>query len=230
MRRQPLSSSGLSSPQPLRDQLGPPDQPESLVRHEPPDEFKIPESPVSPNSPAPMVWHRAESSIPVRPEPPRWTSERFGIAPLLSAQPVSSAPPTISWPSSTAAWSVLVGSDRIYYDNVKGMNRSVTGFPDDITERRILLGGNRMRIGRRSTVRGLEPEIDLADQPVDQGVSRLHAILIAGSGGTWSLLDSGSANGTFLNGRKIPAYELISLHDGDRINLGAWTAITVQCG
>ena len=87
-----------------------------------------------------------------------------------------------------------------------------------------------MRIGRRSAVRGLEPEIDLADPPADPGISRLHAVLIAGPDGSWSVLDPGSANGTLLNGREIAVGELIRLRDGDRINLGVWTVITVHHG
>ena len=87
-----------------------------------------------------------------------------------------------------------------------------------------------MRIGRRSAVRGLEPEIDLADPPADPGISRLHAVLIPGPDGGWSVLDPGSANGTLLNGREIAVGELIRLRDGDRINLGVWTVITVHHG
>jgi len=85
-----------------------------------------------------------------------------------------------------------------------------------------------VRIGRRSATRELEPEIDLAGPSADPGISRLHAVLIAASDGTWALLDPGSANGTLLNGREIATGDLITLHDGDRINLGAWTAITVH--
>ena len=87
-----------------------------------------------------------------------------------------------------------------------------------------------MRIGRRSAARPVEPEIDLADPPTDPGISRLHAVLIAGPDGAWSVLDPGSANGTLLNGREIPVGDLIRLRDGDRINLGLWTVITVHHG
>jgi pSer/pThr/pTyr-binding forkhead associated (FHA) protein len=103
-------------------------------------------------------------------------------------------------------------------------------FPSYSNERRFPLAGNQMRIGRRSAARGVEPEIDLAGPPADPGVSRLHAVLIAGPDGTWGVLDPGSANGTLLNGREIAVGNLVPLHDGDRINLGAWTAITVRRG
>jgi predicted component of type VI protein secretion system len=58
----------------------------------------------------------------------------------------------------------------------------------------------------------------------------LHAVLIATADGTWAVLDPGSANGTLLNGREIPIGDLVPLREGDRINLGAWTAIVVQRG
>jgi pSer/pThr/pTyr-binding forkhead associated (FHA) protein len=128
---------------------------------------------------------------------------------------------------------VLVASDRDYYDRMKAV-RSLYGsdvaFPAHAPERRIPLAGKQMRIGRWSAARELEPEIDLAEPLVDPGVSRLHAVLVAAPDGTWSLMDSGSANGTFLNGRKIAMGDLVTLHEGDKINLGAWTVITVHRG
>jgi pSer/pThr/pTyr-binding forkhead associated (FHA) protein len=129
------------------------------------------------------------------------------------------------------AWSVVVTSDREYYDRMQ-LKGTLTGssvpFPAVHNERRFPLTGTQMRIGRRSAARGLDPEIDLSGSPVDPGISRLHALLIPAPDGTWAVLDPGSANGTLLNGREIAPGDLIPLHDGDRINLGAWTAITVH--
>jgi pSer/pThr/pTyr-binding forkhead associated (FHA) protein len=130
-----------------------------------------------------------------------------------------------------ATWTVRVAADHGYYDRMKavrGRSGMDVAFPAHASERRIPLIGKQMRIGRRSAARELEPEIDLAEPPVDPGISRLHAMLIAASDGTWSVLDPGSANGTLLNGRPIATGELIALHEGDRINLGAWTVITVR--
>jgi pSer/pThr/pTyr-binding forkhead associated (FHA) protein len=146
-------------------------------------------------------------------------------------QAASVAPPTRPIPALAAAWTVLVASDRAYYDMMKSV-RDQRGpdvaFPVNPAERRIRLAGDQMRIGRRSATRELKPEIDLAEQPADPGVSRLHAVLIATPDGNWSILDPGSANGTLLNGREIPAGEQIPLHEGDRINLGAWTVISMH--
>ena len=87
-----------------------------------------------------------------------------------------------------------------------------------------------MRIGRRSAARELIPDIDLAGPPADPGISRLHAVLLAASDGTWAIVDPGSANGTILNGRQLAVGESVTLHEGDRIHLGAWTVITVHRG
>jgi hypothetical protein len=136
--------------------------------------------------------------------------------PAAAAPPPSpSAPPTVPMPSFTpVTWSVQVAADRVYYDRMKALrslaDRDVT-FPAHVSERRIPLTGKQMRIGRRSAARDFDPEIDTAGPPADPGISRLHAVLIAAPDGTWAVIDPGSANGTHLN-------------------LGAWTAITVQRG
>ena len=73
-------------------------------------------------------------------------------------------------------------------------------------------------------------KIDLTGPPADPGISRLHAVLIATPDGNWAVLDPGSVNGTLVNGSEIRVGDQVPLHDGDRINLGAWTAITVHRG
>ena len=127
---------------------------------------------------------------------------------------------------------MLVASDRGYYDRTQTARgrSSAVEFPAHTSERRIRLVGKQMRIGRRSPARDLVPEIDLADRPVDPGISRLHAVLTPAPDGTWSILDPGSANGTLVNGRELAIGEMVTLHEGDRINLGAWTVITVHRG
>ncbi len=134
-------------------------------------------------------------------------------------------------PGAPAAWSVVVTADRAYYDTV-----TVSGAPDAASvpfpaycpERRFPLTGQEMRIGRRSASRGLTPEIDLTGPPLDPGISRLHAVLIARPGLGWAVIDPGSENGTLVNGQEIETGVPVSLHDGDRIHLGAWTVITVS--
>jgi pSer/pThr/pTyr-binding forkhead associated (FHA) protein len=138
-----------------------------------------------------------------------------------------------SFPYPQVTWTAVVGADRAYYDHVQaltGPEGAAVAFPSYCAERRFQLVGNQMRIGRRSVTRGLAPEIDLTGPPADPGISRLHAVLIATPDGNWAVLDPGSANGTLVNGTEIGTDDQVALHDGDRINLGAWTAITVHRG
>ena len=138
-----------------------------------------------------------------------------------------------SFPYPQATWTVVVGADRAYYEQVQaltGPEGTAVTFPSYCAERRFQLVGNQMRIGRRSVSRGLSPEIDLTGPPADPGISRLHAVLVATPDGSWAVLDPGSANGTLVNGSEIGIGDQVPLQDGDRINLGAWTSITVHRG
>ena len=149
------------------------------------------------------------------------------------ASPDPPQPSMSSFPYPQATWTAVVGADRAYYERVQavtGPEGSTVVFPSYYAERRFQLVGNQMRIGRRSVSRGLAPEIDLTGPPADPGISRLHAVLIATPDGNWAVLDPGSANGTLVNGSEIGVGDQIPLHDGDRINLGAWTTITVHRG
>ena len=140
-------------------------------------------------------------------------------------------------PSTPAApvpetWSVVVGADRRYYDSVQaeeGPDADTIGFPPYCPERRFPLRGAQITIGRRSRSRGIEPDIDLIGPPEDAGVSRLHALFVAGDAG-WSIVDMNSANGTYLNYSRTGLASGVPhpLRPGDRVHLGAWTTITVQ--
>jgi pSer/pThr/pTyr-binding forkhead associated (FHA) protein len=157
------------------------------------------------------------------------------LASLFSPEPADLPEPPAPSPDlpepARVTWTVRVAADRAYYNKMKavrGRRGLSIAFPAQLTERRFPLTGNQMRIGRRSTIRDLEPDIDLAGPPADPGISRLHAVLTAGPDGGWTVLDPGSANGTFLNGREIAKGDRVPLRDGDRINLGAWTVITLH--
>jgi pSer/pThr/pTyr-binding forkhead associated (FHA) protein len=155
------------------------------------------------------------------------------LQPVPSAPPVPASPSMSSFPYPQATWTAVVGADRAYYEQVQtvtGSEGTAVTFPSYYAERRFQLVGNQMRIGRRSVSRGLAPEIDLTGPPADPGISRLHAVLIATPDGNWAVLDPGSVNGTLVNGSELGVGDQVPLHDGDRINLGAWTAITVHRG
>jgi hypothetical protein len=184
----------------------------------------------APPPPAP----RAYSSSQPGPSTGSYSSSQPG--PGSGGYSPAQAPPQpsmSSFPYPQATWTAVVGADRAYYERVQavtGPEGSAVTFPSYYAERRFQLVGNQMRIGRRSVSRGLAPEIDLTGPPADPGISRLHAVLIATPDGGWAVLDPGSANGTLVNGSEIGVGDQVPLHDGDRINLGAWTTITVHRG
>jgi hypothetical protein len=58
----------------------------------------------------------------------------------------------------------------------------------------------------------------------DANVSRIHAVIEKGSGGAYSVIDLGSASGTFVNGEKVTKTEV---SDGDQLEFGD-TVVRVQ--
>jgi pSer/pThr/pTyr-binding forkhead associated (FHA) protein len=136
-------------------------------------------------------------------------------------------------PIATETWTAVVAADRAYYDSVRAVSdqdAASISLPAHVPERRFRLSGTKVRIGRRSVSRRIEPEIDLTGPPADPGVSRLHALLIAGPDRSWSVVDPGSPNGIMVNGKDVPPGQAVPLRDGDRINLGVWTVITITRG
>jgi serine/threonine-protein kinase len=161
--------------------------------------------------------------LPGSPSPPP-------TAPPLMARVPSPPPASPSSPAEPGTWTAVVAADRAYYESVQAVSDQDAAsikFPAFLPERRIPLSGAEVRIGRRSVSRHIEPEIDLAGPPTDTGVSRLHAVLVAGPDRNWSVVDAGSDNGIVVNGKDVPPGEPVPLRDGDRIHLGAWTVITI---
>ncbi|HYR61351.1 MAG TPA: FHA domain-containing protein [Actinomycetota bacterium] len=126
-----------------------------------------------------------------------------------------------------AAWQAVVVADRDYYDR---MQAEEIPFPAVYPDRVFTLTTSRSVIGRRSTSRGINPEIDLSGAPEDPGVSHMHAVLVGSPEGGWTIIDPGSANGTFLNESSdpIPNNLAVPVADGDRIHMGAWTTLTLH--
>lgn len=138
----------------------------------------------------------------------------------------SELPPTVS----AQPLVLVVTADREYFEFVRGSAAAELTFPEYAPERRFLLNGKQMLIGRRSVSRGLEPEIDLTGPPEDPAVGRSHAILVAGPHGSWSVVDLDSINGTYLNlgAVRLEPNVPTPLAPGDRIHVGAWTTLTLS--
>jgi FHA domain len=200
--------------------------------------------------PVPPSVPRAESPNVADPDPATGLAGRAGESAIVGAGGASGAsgagdagqsaaggsaasgqPDVTPDTAAPAAWSAVATADRAYFDTVttsSGPGAAALEFPAYCPERRFPLTGQEMRIGRRSTSRGLTPEIDLTGPPLDPGISRLHAVLVARPGLGWAVIDPGSENGTMVNGHDIATGVPVPLHDGDRIHLGAWTLITVS--
>ena len=143
-----------------------------------------------------------------------------------SAAPGPAAP-------ACAAWTAVVSADRAYYDSIQaagGPDAAGIEFPAYCPQRRFTLDRAEVRIGRHSASSGISPEIDLSVAPADPGISRLHAVLLRAADGSWSIVDPGSANGTLLNGTELATGQVVPVHDGDRIHLGAWTELRLTSG
>lgn len=160
--------------------------------------------------------------------------EACGHDSVTGARPRAPAPLPASRPQreSSGDWTATVTADREHYDAVTAAGNGVdlAGFPRAWQQRRYLLRGEQVSIGRRSRSRGITPDIDLAGPPEDFGVSHLHALLLPRQDGGWSLVDVGSTNGTMLNDQPYPVTinAPTPLEDGDRIYVGAWSVITIQ--
>ena len=154
-------------------------------------------------------------------------------APGSTAMSPLAPPDPLPPPAAAGTWTAVVAADRAYYDSVQAVSdqdAASISLPAHVPERRFRLSGTEVRIGRRSVSRRIEPEIDLTGPPTDPGVSRLHAVLIAGPDRSWSVVDPGSPNGILVNGKDVPPGQAVPLRDGDRIHLGAWTVITITRG
>jgi hypothetical protein len=72
-------------------------------------------------------------------------------------------------------------------------------------------GGRRMGVGR-----GTDNDLHVNDR----SVSKIHASLLMNKEGTLLVADTGSTNGTFINGRRIAYGEARQIEDGDVVGFG----------
>jgi hypothetical protein len=87
--------------------------------------------------------------------------------------------------------------------------------------RRIVVdGGQELLVGRKDNQRGIYPDVDLGlDGGYDAGVSRRHAIITPQAGG-FVIEDLASANGTFVNGRRLQPQSPVPIRSGDEVKFG----------
>jgi pSer/pThr/pTyr-binding forkhead associated (FHA) protein len=130
--------------------------------------------------------------------PRRETTTSLGQRPGSNPLPVEQAaqPPSAQPPSATQGFSLLVAE----------------------TGQRLWLEAERdLLVGRTDESRGIFPQLDLTTiGGYDAGVSRRHAML-SFYNGTCMVEDLDSANGTFLNDRRLPANQPTRVAHGDEL-------------
>jgi len=83
-----------------------------------------------------------------------------------------------------------------------------------------LASRNEFTLGRLSEGQPIMPDIDLTPyQAYASGVSRLHAV-VKRDGNQVMVMDLGSSNGTYLNGRRLNPHMEETLNHGDIVALG----------
>jgi|GEM_PF-2035076 len=90
--------------------------------------------------------------------------------------------------------------------------------------------GDKIPLTRREVVIGRSaptddtwvPDVDVRQLALDKAktVSRFHCRIFIPEDGVYRLMDMGSFNGTWLNGRRLESKEAVVLGDGDQIHLG----------
>ena len=133
--------------------------------------------------------------------------------------PAPEPPPTPQPPATPTQWTVEVSVDPALHE---------PGSPDppaDFAPITVDLQPGATLIGRRSTARAINPEIDLSH---DTAVSHRHALLEINPNGTAFLRDIGAANGTRLNGTPIAQLKDHPLTPGDAITLGHWSRLVLK--
>ena len=155
--------------------------------------------------------------------------EGCGLDFATGQMPVAPAPQPAGPSGVPSGWTAVIEADRAFFDSNEAEGATAIAFPDALGPREVPLTGDEVIIGRRSEAKGFFPGIDLSAPVADPGVSHRHAALRRQADGSWALVDDMSTNGTWLNGSDKPVDHgvLTALRDGDRINVGSFTSITV---
>jgi len=156
--------------------------------------------------------------------------EGCGLDFATGQMPVAPSPPAAAADGALpSGWMAVIEPDRAFFDTNEAEGPTSITFPAGAGTREVPLTGDEVWIGRRSESKGFFPAIDLGAPLTDPGVSHRHAVLRRQSDGSWALVDEMSTNGTWLNGGEAPLPHgvLTALHDGDRINVGSFTSVTI---
>jgi hypothetical protein len=155
--------------------------------------------------------------------------EGCGLDFATGQMPVAPPPPAATPSGVPSGWTAVIEADRAFFDSNEAESATAIVFPDTLAPREVPLTGDEVVIGRRSEAKGFFPGIDLSAPVADPGVSHRHAALRRQADGSWALVDEMSTNGTWLNGadKAVDHGVVTALRDGDRINVGSFTSITI---
>ncbi len=170
----------------------------------PPPTPSAPSAPVSPDPwgspPAADPWGGAAWDQPMTPAAAPPAMNPFGGG--YVAHPEPGLPPAAATPAATV---VQARQPSLLLAHSSGQSFPVQGM--------------FVQLGRRGGPKS--PDIDLADLPHAQNVSRLHAhIQWDPNQRAYMLTDDRSTNGTFLNGRPLEPGKPYTLSNGDQLELG----------
>jgi hypothetical protein len=130
--------------------------------------------------------------------------------------------------AARATWEAVIRADRDWFDRYASDSLQ---FPGGYVSSTVALDAERVVIGRsRAGSDAPPPEIDLIGELSDPGISRAHAALERQADGGYAVLDLDSTNGTAINDDPTPiaSHAAVTLKDGDRVHVGAWTSITLR--
>jgi pSer/pThr/pTyr-binding forkhead associated (FHA) protein len=97
---------------------------------------------------------------------------------------------------------------------------SIALYIDDADEPLLVRMSRQTILGRYSSQGSAQPQIDLTPYGAfDKGISRMHAILKKSKNGL-EIEDLASANGTWLNTKRLQPYMATPLRSGDHIRIG----------
>lgn len=85
---------------------------------------------------------------------------------------------------------------------------------------RFAIDKEEMTVGRPDPVTGLAPDVDLLPLDSERSLSRRHAKLARGAEGVTVREEIGTANGTFVNGKRLQTGVPVRLADGDEVTFG----------
>jgi hypothetical protein len=124
----------------------------------------------------------------------------------------------------------VMGADIKWLGDTADRTRVRSALADDepVTVR-LTIGGKReveVEVGRKSILIGrldptanILPEVDLSGEAHQKGISRRHARIFKHEGNL-VIEDLGSANGTYINGKRLVPYLFEPLSDRDLLQLG----------